>query len=134
LPVVFFGTVSALTRQQAAEAELFSIVLLLVCFPRFARSVVMKKLFLLGLAGLFSAVSVLEAQACHHRRCGGHHRRGGGCCYVQQYGGCYTNGAMGGYADPNMASGAAVDGAAGAAAEAPPAAAGTGANAGGRLP
>jgi hypothetical protein len=106
----------------------------------------MKKLFLLGLAGLFSMVSVLETQACHHRRCGGrhHHRRGGGCCYAQPVynGGCHTNGGMsGGYVDPNAAGGAAVEGAgvgAGVGAEAGANVGGTGAAAGanvrGRLP
>jgi len=113
-------------------------VLLLWFVSEIRKESVMKKLILLGLVGLFSAVSlVYEADAGHHRRCGGggHHHRRGGCCSVQQcYGGysCggYSNGAAGGYVDPNVGAGAA----AGAAVEAPPAAAGAGVNAGGRLP
>jgi hypothetical protein len=85
----------------------------------------MKSLFLLGLVGLFSLGSVLEAEAGCRHRCGGrHHRRGchsqcytggyaGGGCQVygggQMYGGqVYGNGA-GVYADPNVGVGAGVD-------------------------
>lgn len=51
----------------------------------------MKSLLMLAMVGAFSLVSVLDAEACHRRRCGGHHRRGcGNGCYVQQP--CYTNG------------------------------------------
>ena len=88
----------------------------------------MKSLFLLGLVGLFSLGSVLEAEAGCRHRCGGrHHRRGCGGGYAQCYnggyaGGCqvygggqmygngqvYGNGA-GVYADPNVGGGAGVD-------------------------
>jgi hypothetical protein len=62
----------------------------------------MKSLLMLAMVGAFSLVSVLDAEACHRRRCGGHHRRGcGNGCYVQQpcYSGGYSNGCQvyGGY-------------------------------------
>ena len=53
----------------------------------------MKNLFLYGLVGLFSVVSIVEVQA--GRRCGGKKSRKGGCntCYVQQ---CHTGGSSNG--------------------------------------
>lgn len=85
----------------------------------------MKNLFLVAMVGVFSLVSVFEAQAgrCHRgRRCGGGCNSGG--CYTTGYsGGCYAGGGYGGacqtggysqghmhgaYADPSMAGGAAV--------------------------
>jgi hypothetical protein len=95
--------------------------------------IVMKSLFLLGLVGLFSLGSVLEAEAGCRHRCGGrHHRRGcqsqcysggyaGGCQVYgggQMYGGqVYGNGA-GVYADPNVGVDAGVNAGAGAAVDA----------------
>lgn len=47
----------------------------------------MKSLLMLAVIGAVSLVNVLDAEACHRRRC----RRGcGHSCYVQQP--CYTNG------------------------------------------
>lgn len=60
----------------------------------------MKSLFLFGLVGLFSVVSIVEVQA-GRRHCGGKRSRGcGNTCYVQpcQGGGCQVNG--NGYAHP----------------------------------
>lgn len=74
----------------------------------------MKSLLMLAMVGAFSLVSVLDAEACHRRRCGGHHRRGcGNGCYVQQpcyNGGCQVNGAVNGaYAAPAVEAAPAVD-------------------------
>ncbi len=90
----------------------------------------MKSLLMLAMVGTFSLVSVLDAEACHRRRCGGHHRRGcGNTCYAQPayYGGCqvsgYHNGAYqnGVQVDPNVGAGAALEGGAAVDANAPPA-------------
>jgi len=87
----------------------------------------MKNLLMLGLVGAFSLLSVLDAEACHRRRCGGHHHRRHHCgsvCYTPvshsgcQVNGAYQNGAGAGVSADAGAAGAGVEAEAAAGAEA----------------